>query len=243
MIGITRFLNDARANSSGPRRPSSAAISMCLIAHFLLITSAANAYVITLGAFSGSETVETFSSAVPGDEAISLTYGDVTIENIGDLACCPTPGGPTTVVSGSLTGNLFGHVDPGAASYGNSIRDGQGQAHFLVDFAQPMQRAGMFISHSSSPLASWDVTAHYGDGSSESILVTQQNFAEDEFVGFEDLSGVEQIEIIKIDGRFAYYSFIDDVRSEIPVPEPSANTMLKAGLSLIVLLGRRRGQS
>jgi hypothetical protein len=242
MIGNTRFLNDAIANSSGPRRPAFAAIFTCLIAHCLLFTTSANAYVITLGAFSGSETVETFSSAVPGDEAVSLTYGDVTIENIGELACCPAPNGPTTVVSGSFTGNLFGHVDPGAASYGNSIRDGQGQAHFLVDFAQPMQRAGMFISHGGNPAASWDVTAYYGDGSSESILVTQQNLAEDEFIGFEDPSGVEQIEIVKIDGSFAYYSFIDDVRTEIPVPEPSASSMLTAGLSLIVLMGRRRSQ-
>jgi hypothetical protein len=215
-------------------------ITMSLLAYCLLVAIPVSADQITLADFSGSESVETFSNAIAGDEAGFFVFGNITIENIGDLECCPAPAGPSVVISGSVTAHLFGHVDSTASSYGNSIRDGQGQAHFFVDFAEPMLRAGLFLSHSSSPAASWNVTAHYADGYSEQVFVTQQNPAQDEFIGFEDPAGIERIEIQKVDGRFAYYSFIDDVRSEIPVPEPDQMPLLIAGIGLLARLGRRR---
>jgi len=205
----------------------------------LLLATPANAAVIGLGDFSGSEDVETFSSATAGDEAAFFELGNLTIENTGDLACCPAPDGPTTVISGT-GGSLFGHVDPSAASFGNSIRDGQGQAHLWIDFDVPMQRAGLFVAHAGNPAASWNVTARYADGSSEMVVVTQQLLGEDEFVGFEDPSGVQQIEIEKIAGAFAFYTFVDDVRSEIPVPEPGAAGTLATGIGLLAGLARRR---
>jgi len=223
--------------------PLSAGITAILLACCLLAVAPASADVITLADFSGTESVETFSGATAGDEAGFFVFGNITIENVGALVCCPPPNGPTVVISSNLTANLFGHVDPAAASFGNSIRDGQGLAIFLVDFEEPMQRAGMFISHSSSPAASWNVIAHYADGDTEMVVVTQQNPAEDEFIGFEDPAGVERIEIKKIAGGFAFYSFIDDVRSEIPVPEPGEMPLLFAGIGLLAGLGRRTARS
>lgn len=207
----------------------------CLL--LLILARPADAVPITLADFSGNETVETFSGATANDTASSFTFGNITYQNVGYPACCPPAGGTTTVISGT-SGPLFGSVDATKASFGNSLRDGQGEATLLLGFADPVQRVGMFISTSGSPVGAWDVTASLANGGVELQHVVQVNPGDDVFFGFENAAGITGLTIQKVGGAFAHYTFIDDVRTE-PIPEPGTALLLGGGLLGLCALRRR----
>lgn len=201
------------------------ALRSCFFASLLAIGSfGAQAAVIPLSSFDGSETVIDFNSESAGSfTGPFVTYG-VSFQAASG-AYMFQPGG------GSLLGT------GGAAFNTNGLFPNPNNDLTLL-FGSAISRFGMnFGTGSGVSLLSAVVSAYDGSGS----LVESASFTnfENAFLGFDFSAPVSKIVIDRTDGS-GYFTFIDNVRfvKSTPVPESSSLALLLAGL--VGLFGIRK---
>jgi hypothetical protein len=209
-----------------------AAMKHVLVALALLLASVvADARVIFIPDFSPTATVETFESLSTGLQPNPLTLDGVVFtdssflavdDGSADFTNQQTPGSSTRTLYGSLS-------DP---------------ALLTIDFASPVDRAGLLLSSSGS--LSWILYALDASFNvMDNTFVTQPGTAQAAFGGFEEVTGIHELRIYTVGPNpLQLLPHFDDLRYErlAGVPEPGTVPLFAAGAALLALEGiwRRR---
>ncbi len=194
----------------------------------LLITSLLSGVVLTaflgptqasqigLGAFSGSEFVETFDGLPDAFLSNPFTRNGITYTTI-DRWRIQLP-----------SSDLFDNI-PGASLAPTLNTDDIGPTTITIDFSTLVNRAGLLLSGAGEG-STWDVTA-YGVGlvPLETITVSQPNKDDAVFAGIERSETIVRLGIVKTAGGNGFVTFMDDIRID-SVPEPGTLSLLAAGL-------------
>ncbi len=178
-------------------------------------TCFANAGIVAISDFSGSESVEDFSSlgSAPGAGAFSL--GDLTFSESSYgtggpgwrlLSCCSTP----------IPDNV--------------LTDNAGISNIFIDFSTLYTRVGLDVGFFGQS-AQYDVSFY---DSSMSLLGVVSGMTNNNafFAGWESTSGIARISIAETSGDNHYVGGIDNIRFEnaTSVPEPTSIALLSLGL-------------
>jgi hypothetical protein len=202
-----------------------------ILVALLLVSGSVSARVIFPADFSPNATVQTFESLPIGPQPNPLTLGGVTFTDpnflgvddaSADFANQQTPG--------SSMRTLF-------ASYGSSTP-------LIIDFASPVDRAGLLLSSSGSLM--WIVYAlspPFMVGGQTFSNVLGSTFVEPPpgqagFGGFEDFTGIGQLQIVTVGPNpLGLLPHFDDLRYErVAVSEPGTAPLFGAGAALLLVL-------
>jgi hypothetical protein len=201
------------------------------VALLLLASGTASARAIFPPDFSPTATVETFESLSPGLQTNPLTLDGV-----------------------EFTDSSFLGVDDGSADFTNQQAPGSSMrtlyasasnpATLTIDFASPVDRAGLLLSSGGSLswiLVALDSSFNVVDNS----FVTQPGTAQAAFGGFEDFAGIHELRVETVGPNpLGLFPHFDDLRYErlAAVSEPGSAPLFGAGAALLALelLLRRR---
>jgi len=186
---------------------------------------------IGLGAFSGSEFVETFDGLPDAFLSNPFTRNGITYTTI-DRWRIQLP-----------SSDLFDNI-PGASLAPTLNTDDSGliPTTITIDFSTLVTRAGLLLSGAGQG-STWDVTAYsVGLVPLETITVSQPNKDEAVFAGIERSENIVRLGIVKTAGGNQFHTFMDDIRID-PVPEPSTMLLLGSGLAGLGFLRKRRTHS
>lgn len=175
------------------------------LATTLVVAPRVDAAPIGLGDFSGSETVVSLAS-LPGPPEAVVTVGDLTFTSSANF-----------LKQSGLT---------------DTSTDGM----FSMDLATPQQRVGLelnaFSVSTGGAAVTWSVKA-FDAGLSflEEVQLTQSAASVPVFGGIERTEGIARLEVAEVTPpppTTNYFTFINEVRFE--VPEPATATLLAVGL-------------
>lgn len=185
----------------------------------------ANASLINISDFDGSEQLFDFNSETPtGTTPVTgaFTTDDFSIQSISDQYLLQSGGGSVLGTSGTAYN-----------TYGNA---GNGDATILFDSAVSMFGMKFGTSGQISLSATISAFDEY-DNLLEQITFPDFN---NTFVGFSSSIGIKSISIDRTDNTF-YFTFIDDIRylsmTNTQIPEPS--TLAIFGLGIMGLSYRK----
>ncbi|GAA0854078.1 PEP-CTERM sorting domain-containing protein [Aliiglaciecola litoralis] len=174
---------------------------------------------ILLGAFSGGESIETFTN---------LT--------------APAPGA-FTLGNNTFSENSTGSGGPGwrVIFASDVLTDNAGITDITIDLATAFSRVGMdvWIGPATYTVSFYDTALSLLGTVSGTDLGTQDSF----FAGWEHAGGISRINILETSGENGLVGGLDNLRWEnVTVPEPTILALLGLGLAVIGF-GRRKQQS
>jgi len=192
----------------------------------IAVSASAFAGLISIGGFSGSETVINFNG-IGDTQPITTQYlgsgitfsGAQGFTNSGDTQFFPGNGGGVI----ALNTNFFDDSAPPIAA----------------SFTSPVNRAGFL--HETNTADALLVRLFLGATQTGSFLIPNPNGLTVDFFGVEDLGGFDRIEIDAQNNLNGFLA-IDDFRFEAvasAVPEPSSFVLLSLGIAGLTLLHRR----
>lgn len=189
-----------------------------MLSGLLAAAAAASAGPITLGDFSGSETVIDFGALGGAPATGPFTLGAATFSEAG-------------TGSGGAGWRYFGAGVSGNTSA--MLGDNAGISHFVIDFTTSFDRVGFYVAVGT---ATFNVDFYDGASLLGSSAVTVNDLTS-QFVGWENLSGgVSRAVITETSGDNGRIGGLWDVRHEDvaggTVPEPAS-----MGLALLALAG------
>ena len=198
-------------------------ILVAIIAGFFVVSNVTiRADLISLNAFSGNETIESFSgSAVSG---YTLKNNWPPISQLEIMNTMP---------------QLFANIPN--ASLGSAIHDVlpiYTRSDLTLSFSTPVRRMGMLLSTESSVQKIWTITAYSDNGALGQYTTTAAgnsggNGHNAVFFGIEFSENINHLHIYETTQEEATFgsTFIDDIRFEIPEPA----TLLLFGLGAVML--------
>lgn len=196
-------------------------VGLLLALALLLPSSTATAGVITIGDFSGSETVIDFESLGSAPATGPFSIGSVTFSESSSGT-----GGP----GWRLLSNIEGFV-------GNFLTDNAGISLIQLDFAAPQLRAGVLVGVTT---ATYSVSIY---DSSLALLESTSVFVSGAplFAGFENAAGISRMVISETSGENGRVGGLDDVRFEgAAIPEPGTWALFGIGLLALTAVKRAR---
>jgi len=201
---------------------------LCFSLLLLLMGGTTYAVPIGIGSFSGSETVETFTSGF-GISFAPVTHNGVTYSSLGS-------GLGNSGLNASDNWNPFFSNILGS-SQGISLNDEFGESLIRIDFSTPVNRVGLLLS--TTPVTTWTITAFDNLFSPlESVIVTMPDLEQAVFVGIERPENIARLEISESFDN-GHLTIADDLRYEV-IPEPSTYLLFAVGILGIIGMGYRQ---
>lgn len=175
---------------------------------------------IGLAGFSGSESVidfDGFPTPAPGP----FTLGPITFSEASTI------GGPGWRV-----------LDDQFGGPSDVLTDDASISDILLEFAAPVQRAGLVVGiGDNGGTTTYEVT-FYGSGLAllGSVQTSVFNELDSNFVGWEEITGITQVRILELTGNNSRVGGITDVRWELNIDPPAPLPVLgPAALGLLAL--------
>lgn len=211
-------------------------------AHFLhlfgAILAAAGVYsvsqtvqgaIITLGDFSGHETVETYDS-------VDISMGPAPLTSLNGVTYTSLAGGVLSVSAGHAS--RFDNIPD--ASGDPAVEDSVGGSDIAIDFSEPVNRVGLLLS--AGAITKWTVSALDNNlvslGAVEIMMPANSDAV---FAGLAFTQNIARLQITELsDGGFGSISVFDDLRYEAVVPIPAAVWLFVSGLTGLLGFSRKR---
>ena len=174
-----------------------------------------------------------FSSAHSGQIGIDAFSGSESIEDFSSLGFAPGPG-PFSFGGMTFSEASSGGGGPGWRLIGNkTLSDNDSLSKITIDFDNPFSRIGLDVGffHRTGH-ASYDVS--FFDTSLNLLGVVSVAGVGGLFAGWEDFAGISRIHIFEVSGRNGHVGGIDNIRFEniaSSIPEPTSIALLGLGLA------------